>query len=209
MKDCEKKMERILQEYIATLPPEQTQKECPRSDKKKTKKNEISIDIEDYAYKVFGVNVMRMPGIKEGAVLRLVGELGHDFTDKFESYKEFCCWANITPNNKISGGKLLSSKVPKRKNQVGLILRASANTLRVNDTPLGSYFRRIQAKTGYIPAIIATANKLGRILYTLVKTKTEYDESLLKTNENERLKRRLNKIRKEMEKIESQLDERA
>jgi len=86
---------------------------------------------------------------------------------------------------------------------VGLILRASANTLRVNDTPLGSYFRRI-----YIPAIIATANKLGRILYTLVKTKTEYDESLLKTNESERLKKRLNKIRKEMEKIENQLDER-
>jgi len=27
MKDCEKKMERVLQEYIATLPPEQTQKE--------------------------------------------------------------------------------------------------------------------------------------------------------------------------------------
>ncbi|MCL2040756.1 MAG: hypothetical protein FWG84_01780 [Bacteroidales bacterium] len=57
--------------------------------------------------------------------------------------------------------------------------------------------------------VLTAQNKLGRILYTVVKTKTEYDESLLKTNENERLKKRLNKIRKEMEKIENQLDERA
>ena len=207
MKSCDEKMEKILQEYISTLPAEQTEKEYPRSDKNKSKKNEISIDIEAYSYKVFGVNLMLMPGISDGAVLRLVGELGHDFTDKFESYKEFCCWANITPNNKISGGKILSSKVPKRKNQVGLILRSSANSLKASNTPLGFYFRRIQAKNGYIPAIIATANKLGRILYTLVKTKTEYDESLLNINENERLKKRLDKIRKEMEKIENQLNE--
>ena len=133
---------------------------------KKSKKNGISIDIEGYAYKVFGINLMCIPGISEGAVLRLVGELGHNFTDKFDSYKEFCCWANITPNNKISGGKILSSKVPKRKNQVGLILRSSANSLKASNTPLGFYFRRIQAKSGYIPAIIATANKLGRILYS-------------------------------------------
>jgi hypothetical protein len=207
MQDCEKKMEKILQEYIATLPPQHTENQCPRSDKVKVKKNEIFIDIEDYAYKIFGVNLMCIKGISDGTVLRLVGELGYNFTNKFESYKEFCCWANITPNNKISGGKMLSSKVPKRKNQVGLILRASANSLKASNTPLGFYFRRIQAKSGYIPAIIATANKLGRIIYTMVKNKTQYDESLLKINENERLKKRLNKIKKEMEKIENQINE--
>ena len=134
-----------------------------------------------------------------------MGELGHDFTDKFNSYKEFCCWANITPNNKISGGKLLSSKVPKRKNHVGLILRSSANSLKANKTPLGYYFRRIQAKSGYIPAIIATANKLGRIRYTMVKSKTEFDESFISVNEEERLKRKLIKTQKELEKIQNQL----
>jgi hypothetical protein len=163
--------------------------------------------MEDYAYKIFGINLMYMKGISDGTLLRLVGELGHNFTDSFDSYKAFCCWANITPNNKISGGKILSSKVPKRKNPVGLILRSAANSLKASNTPLGYYFRRIQAKTGYIPAIVATANKLGRILYTLVKTKTEYDESLLKINEEERLIKKLNKMQKEMEKIKNQLNE--
>jgi transposase len=236
MRDCDKQIEAILQEYIATLPQDKANteeaisetanteeatsetansgdssskkvKECPRANKSKAKKNEITIDIESYGYQVFGVNLMLMPGINEGSLLRLTGELGHGFIENFDSYKEFCCWVNITPNNKISGGKILSSKVPKRKNAVGQILRSSANSLKASDTPLGCYFRRIRAKKGYIPAIIATANKLGRILYTLVKTQTEYDESLLKVNEEERLRKRLSRMRKEIEKIEKELNE--
>jgi hypothetical protein len=38
MNDCEKQMEKILQDYIAALPPKQQQKECVKSDKKKQKK---------------------------------------------------------------------------------------------------------------------------------------------------------------------------
>ena len=205
MKDCEKQIEIILKEYISSLPQETTNKECPRAKKAKAKKNEVSIDIENYAFQLWGVNLMHIHGVSEAALLRLVGELGHDFTDKFNSYKEFCCWTNVTPNNKISGGKLLSSKIPKRKNQVGLILRASANSLRANKSPLGGYFRRIQAKSGYIPAIIASANKLGRIIYTMTKSKTEFDESFISINEEERLRRKLMKTQKELEKIQIQL----
>jgi hypothetical protein len=71
---------------------------------------------------------------------------------------------------------------------------------------LGFYFRRIQAKSGYIPAIIATANKMARIIYTMVKSKTEFDESLSSINEEERLKRKLMRTQKELEKIQNQLN---
>jgi transposase len=204
-KECEKQMETILNEYIQTLPPEKLSKECTRSNKAKARKNEVSINIEDYAFKLFGVNLMRIQGVSEACLLRLVGELGHDFADKFNSYKEFCCWANVAPNNKISGGKLLSSKIPKRKNPVGLILRAAANSLKASKTPLGFYFRKVQAKTGYIPAIIATANKMGRIIYTIVKTQSEFNESVISINEEERLKRKLIRTQRELEKIQKQL----
>jgi len=206
MKECEKQIETILKEYTETLPQGVVLKDCERTKKVMGKKTRISIDIEEYAYKLWGVNLMHIPGISDAALLRLVGELGHDFTDKFNSCKEFCCWANVTPNNKISGGKLLSSKVPKRKNQVGLILRASANSLKANKTPLRCYFRRMQAKSGYISAIIATANKLGRIIYTMVKSKTEFDESFISINEEERLRRKLIKTQKELEKMQNKLN---
>jgi transposase len=141
------------------------------------------IDIETYASQLWGVNLMRIPGISDAALVRPVGESEHDITDRFNSYKEFCCWCNLTPNNKISGGKLLSSKIPKRKNPAGQILRSSANSLKCDKSPLGYYFRRIQAKSGYMHAIVATANKLARILYMMVKSKTEFNQTYIKTNE--------------------------
>jgi transposase len=148
---------------------------------------------------------MRVPGISDAAMLRLIGELGHDFTEKFETYKHFACWCNLCPNNKISGGKLLSSKVPKRKNPVGLVLRQAANSLKASKTPLGFYFRRIQAKKGYLAAIVATANKIARIIYTLVKTKTEFDDSYAKITEEEILKKKLIITQRKLKKIQEQI----
>ena len=149
---------------------------------------------------------MQIPGISDAALLRLTGESGHDFTHKFESCKQFCCWCNLTPNNKISGGKLLSGKLPERKNPAGQILRSSANSLKSSKTPPGYYFRRIQAKSGYLPAIIATANKLGRILYTMVKNKAEFDESFMQTNEVEILRRKLMRTQKTLDKLKNQIN---
>jgi hypothetical protein len=164
------------------------------------------MDIEKYAFQLWSVNLMRIPGISDSALLWLTGELGHDFTDKFDLYKEFCCWCNLTPNNKISGGKLLSSKIPKRKNPVGLILRASANSLKASKTLLGFYFRRIQSKNGYLPAIVATANKLARIIYVMVKTKREFDESHAKLTEENMLKKKLLAAQRALDRIQKQLN---
>lgn len=207
MQNCDKQIEAIVKDYLKLLQPDdEPPKPCTRAKKAKTRKNAVSIDVEKYATQLWGVNPMQIPGISDSALLRLMGELGHDFTDKFESYKQFCCWCNLTPNNKISGGKLLSSKIPKRKNPVGQILRSSANSLKSSKTPLGYYFRRIQAKSGYLPAIIATANKLGRILYTMVKNKVEFDESFTQTNEVDILKRKLMRTQKTLEKLQNQIN---
>jgi len=206
MQACDKKIESIAQEYLSQINATEPEEEWLRSQKKKAQKNAVSIDIEKYAFQMWGVNLMRIHGISDATVLRLTGELGHDFTDKFETYKEFCCWCNLTPNNKISGGKLLSSKIPKRKNPVGQILRSAANSLKASKTPLGFYFRRIQAKNGYQAAIVATANKLARIIYVMVKTKVEFDESQAKSTEEEILKKKLLYAQRALERIQKQLN---
>ena len=206
MRDCERKIESIAKAYLSEIDAKEPEKEWLRALKKKAQKNAVTIDMEKYAFQLWGVNLMRIPGISDSALLRLTGELGHDFTDKFESYKAFCCWCNLTPNNKISGGKLLSSKIPKRKNPVGLILRASANSLKASKTPLGFYFRRIQSKSGYLPAIVATANKPARIIYVMVKTKQEFDESHTKLTEEDMLKKKLLATQRALDRIQKQLN---
>jgi transposase len=209
MKDCDRKIETIAIEYLSEINVGRAEKEFLRALKKKAPKNAVSIDIENYAFQMCGVNLMRIPGISDAALLRLTAEPGHDFIDKFESYKEFCCWANVAPNNKISGGKLLSSKIPKRKNPVGQILRSSANSLKASKTPLGFYFRRIQAKSGYLAAIVATANKLARIIYVLVNSKVEFDEVHTKINEEEMLRKKIIYAQRSLEKLKKQLDKAA
>jgi transposase len=150
---------------------------------------------------------MRVPGISKGSTFRLLAELGHDFVEKFDTYKKFCNWANLVPNNKISGGKLLSSKVPKRKNPVGQILRVAANSLMNEKSPMGNYFRKIKSRKGHNHAIVATANKLGKIIYTMVKNQTEYDVSKVQEDQAKILKRKLMKTEKELERKKKQISE--
>jgi len=208
IEQTEKKAEKIILKYKASLPKVIVgQNGCKRSEKAEAVKNRISIDIEQYAHEFWGVNIMRVPGISKGSTFRLLGELGHDFVEKFDSYKEFCNWANLVPNNKISGGKLLSSKVPKRKNPVGQILRVAANSLKNEKSPMGNYFRKIRSRKGHNHAIVATANKLGKIIYSMVKNQTEYDESLVQEDQAKILKMKLKRTERELERIKKQLSE--
>ena len=154
-------------------------------------KNAISFDAEKHAFSMWGVNAMEIPGMSLGAQTILLGELGSGFTEKFTSAKSFCKWSNLVPNNKISGGKLLSCKVPKQKNRVGQVFRLCANSVKSVKTGLGIYFRRQKSKDGHLQAIVATANKIAKIFYTMVVNKNHYDESKVGLDEKQLLERKI------------------
>jgi hypothetical protein len=78
--------------------------------------------------------------------------------------------------------------------------------LKAGKTPLGFYFRRIQSKNGYLPAIVATANKLARIIYVMVKTEQEFDESHAKLTEEDMLKKKLIAAQSALDRIQKQLN---
>lgn len=148
-------------------------------------------EAEKHAFSMWGVNAMEIPGMSLGAQTILMGELGSGFTEKFTSAKSFCNWCNLVPNNKISGGKLLSSKVPKQKNRVGQVFRLCANSVKSVKTGLGIYFRRQKSKGGHLQAIVATANKIAKIFYTMVVNKNHYDESKVGLDEKQLLERKI------------------
>ena len=103
-----------------------------RCKKKIGKKNAPDFDVERYVFNIWKVNVMAIPSMSAISLLQLIGELGHDFVGKFENCHMFCNWLNLVPNNKISGGKPLSSKIPKRTNACGQIFQLCANSLKKN-----------------------------------------------------------------------------
>jgi transposase len=105
-----------------------------------------------------------------------MAEIGLDGFKKFNSHKQFVSWLRLAPNNKISGGKVLSSKVPKGSNRIKIALRQAANAIgNLKETHLSDFFRRIAYRKGRQAAVSATARKLGVIIWTMITKKVQYN----------------------------------
>ena len=193
MIECDRMIEQLLKSYTALIDTDMVN--FKESKKPIYKKNAVAFNLEHYGYAIWGVNAMRIPGMSSGSLLQLIGELGQDFVEKFDTPAKFCKWCNLVPNNKISGGKLISSRVSKRKNPVGQVFRLCANTLKDAKNSLGIYFRRIRSRSGHMQAIIATAHKMARIFYTMVKNKSEYDETNVGIDEQELLLKKIERAK--------------
>lgn len=189
---------------VAVLP------EDKRSGKAVSKKNEIQMDVEQYAYGMFGVNLMRIGGVSKGTLLVLMSELGPDFCEKFLTPKKFSRWCNLAPEDKVTGGRLQSSKVPKRPNPVGQALRQAAVSVQRKDCPLGHYYRRMRSRLGPAQAVVATAHKMAEIIYLCVSRGVEYNPSVAISDENEILQKKIERTEKallKLKNLKSQLNE--
>ena len=94
---------------------------------------------------------------------------------KFTHAKQFASWLRLVPNNKVSGGKIISSRTPKGKNRLALALRQAANSIgNQKNHPLTPFFKRIAYRRGRISAITATARKLAIIVWNMVTKQEAY-----------------------------------
>ena len=200
---CELKIEELAKQYAAEV-PKQTD-DVKRAGKRISKKNAPAFDVEKYANALWGVNTMAIPGVGANALLTLIGELGHDFTQKFETTSQFCKWLNLVPNNKISGGKVLSSHIPKRLNIAGQAFRQCANSVKDAKNLLGYYFRRQKSKGGHKFAIVCTAHKIAKIFYTMVKNRKEFDPNLCAIDEKLLLEKKIARTQRALNLLNARL----
>jgi transposase len=90
------------------------------------------------------------------------------------SVKHFASWLGVAPRHEKSGGKVLRNRTLKTSNRANTALRVAAQAASRSSTTLGAFFRRIKAKHGPAKATIATAHKLARIIYFMLKDRTPY-----------------------------------
>lgn len=147
---------------------------------------------------------MAIEGVGHSTILSIISEVGPDGFSKFETAKHFTSWLRLAPNNKISGGKLLSSKTPKGSNRLKIALRNAANAIgNLKDTHLSSFFNRVCYKKGRTVAVSATARKLAVIIWNMIVKHIPYNPPTLYQFLDE--KRRLGlvkRIRKQIDKFE-------
>ena len=107
--------------------------------------------------------------------MKILSEIGTDMS-RWPNAKAFVSWLGLCPGNKISGGKILSSKTKPSDNRAAQALRMAASTLYRSKTAIGAFFRRLRARLGAPKAITAAAHKLARILYRMLANGTNYWE---------------------------------
>jgi transposase len=164
-------------------------------------------NVGQHLYDVYGVDVMQIYGVKQTTALTIFSETGANLKATFPTVKQFLKWLNVVPDNKISGGKILSSKVRKRKNKAGQAFREAANSLWRAQNPYGDYLRSKKAKSGSGQAIVATAKKIATIYYKMVTEKVEFDPYIIDGNRQTYLQKRVNSLTKTLNTINGQLSE--
>jgi len=177
--------------------------ETGKKERKSSYKNRLRFDSKGYLRTLYGVDITKIEGIDELSGLSLLSEVGVDVKSKFKTEKQFLAWLNVVPNNKITGGKIKSSKVMKKKNKAGQIFRNAAYTLFNSKGYFGQYLRSKKAKDGAPQAIIATASKMARVFYKMVTEKIEYKEEILYMSNEKYLRRKLAKMKESIENIEN------
>jgi len=131
-------------------------------------RNEPDFDVRKSLYTLLGADLSQIHGLGPYSVLRLVAECGDDMR-KWPTAKHFASWLALAPGNKISGGRVLSSRTRRSSNRAAALLRIAAVNVGRTQTAMGAFYRRLAARIGKAKAVTATARKLAVLFYNALR----------------------------------------
>jgi transposase len=129
--------------------------------------------IDKAMIKMSGVDLTRIDGINTNTALKIIAETGTDMS-RWKTSKHFASWLGLCPGTKITGGKTISTRSKKVVNRAAAAMRMAASTLLRSKSALGAYYRRQRARLGAPKAITATAHKIAKLVYSMLKHGTAY-----------------------------------
>ncbi len=194
---CDTEIEEMYSSFIPKvdiltipLPPVKTRK----------RKNNPNFDLREKLYQTCGVDLTRIDGLDSILVQDIISEIGVDMS-KWKTSKHFASWLRLCPYNDISGGKVLKRRTGKTTNRANLAFRLAARSTNRSDSEIGAFYRRIKARHGAPIAITATAHKIARIVYHLLKYQEEYKDSGAEAYETQYQARILKNLQRKAKKL--------
>ena len=203
--ECDLKIDDILREQTQHI---EIDLETSLTKKQNKGKHQCKADLSKYCYKVYGTDIFAINGVSVSTALNLVSEIGLGIY-KFDSAKKFTSWLRLSPNNKISGGRILSSRTEKSKNVLTKALRDAANAVGLSkkDDYLSAFFKKIAFKKGRGAAITATARKIAVIIWNMITKKQIYNPIKTEDYLQQQKRRKLKFLRKDIQKYGISINE--
>jgi transposase len=169
--ECDARIEAVLERLrdaatvsVTPLPPRR---------RRDTTANAFTFDARAALHALLGIDLTQIHGLGPSLALRLVGECGMDLT-AWPSAKHFTSWLCLAPANKISGGRVLSSRTRRSGSRAAALLRLAAVTVGRTQTALGAFYRRLSARVGKAKAVTATARKIAVLFYNTLRHGIDY-----------------------------------
>jgi transposase len=171
--DCDARIKAVLERLRATaahpvgeLPPARHTTRQP---------NALAFDVRAILHQFLGCDLTQIHGLGPYLALKLVGECGTDLS-AWPDAKHFTSWLCLAPSNKISGGKVLSSRTRRSGSRAAALLRLAAVTVGRTETALGAFYRRLSSRVGKAKAVTATARKIAVLFYNTLRHGLAYTD---------------------------------
>jgi len=210
MLECDRNLEAMLDNLAADQ--DHNPSDLPRVRTKTKQVGTPSFDVRAALFGVLGVDLTQIHGLGPSLSLKLVGECGTDLR-AWPSAKHFTSWLCLAPGNKISGGKVLSSRTRRSSSRAAALLRLAAVTIGRSDTALGAFYRRLAARAGKSKAVTATARKIAVLFYNTLRHGMTYQDPGASKYEDQyrsrvlgNLKRRAKSLGYELQELPNEAD---
>jgi transposase len=171
---CDARIEAVLKQLSLRRGREVGSLPSPRRGMRR-QPNGPGFDVRTALFALLGKDLTQINGLGPYLALKLVAECGDDLS-AWPSAKHFTSWLCLAPGNKISGGKVLSSRTRRSGSRAAALLRLAAVTVGRTDTALGAFYRRLSARIGKVKAITATARKIAVLFYNALRHGMDYTD---------------------------------
>jgi transposase len=145
----------------------------PRRKPHSHSKNAPEGNTRAHILRITGVDLVAVHGMSDSLAQTILAEIGTDMR-KWPDDKHFCSWLGLAPKNDISGGKVLKSRTMKNRNRAAQAFRMAAQSVIRSHCAFGAFYRRLKGRLGPAQALVATAHKIARTVYHMLKHRVPY-----------------------------------
>jgi transposase len=172
---------------------------APKSHRRR-RKNEPPTENRAEIIRITGVDVAAVGGIGVSVAQTILSEIGTDMS-KWATYKHFTSWLGLAPHNDTSAGKVLRHRTLPTHNRAGQAFRQAATAVSRANNALGAYYRRKRMQGGPQFAQVATAHKMARIVYHMLKYHVQYADIGVEGFQQQQRERDIAALRKKAAKL--------